>query len=716
MRLAGSSPSTSSPAPTRRPWRRRAARLTLALALGAICGLLAAMPGARLLHRMGMDILLPVRHAVLGPMFPAEESDVAVVVLDEETYHTPPFAQRPQVSWTRELARVIEAVDAAGSTVIGLDIVYPTTLDQPDLLPGFDRPLLKAFHKVGRGGGLVLGQVRLSRQEIAPHRRQVLAAGGVTNVRMLNFLMDADDVVRRYPVWFADEEGGRSLSFGAELARRAGAAVPEGPEFLINYNTGANDIPTFGFADLYHCLESGREGFLRRHFQGKVVLIGTALDVEDRWRTAKRLTGTRPDRTRQPRCVGSFDADRFGEIVDRHTLPGVYVHAAAINTLTKNRHTAPMPAAANGLTVGAATTALTLILFRLSPLAGVLAVLAALALILGAGLALFAGGILGPVTALALAAVAAYTVVYAYRFVAEDRSKRWIQHAFKHFLAPALVERLADDPDALALGGERREVTVFFSDIAGFTTVSEALADRPERLVEIMNRYLTTMTRAVEAAGGYIDKFIGDAVMAVWGAPLPDANAAVNAVRAALACQEALAVFNRDVIEKEYRLPAIGTRIGINTGPAIVGNMGSESRLNYTVTGDTVNLAARLEGANKHYGSRIMIGENTARQCRGAFLLRRLDRLVVKGKRQAVRVYEVVAAAEAATDAQRRRVREFHAAVALYLRRRFDEAEAAFDRLAVDDPVAAIYKDRCAHLREHPPAPGWDGTFALATK
>jgi len=337
--------------------------------------------------------------------------------------------------------------------------------------------------------------------------------------------------------------------------------------------------------------------------------------------------------------------------------------------------------------------------------------------VLAGSLALFAAaGIVAPVIALAAAAAITFTAVYAYRFLVEDRAKRWILHAFNHFLAPELVKRLAADPSVLQLGGTTRQVTVFFSDIAGFTTLSEQMSATPEKLVEILNKYLTVATAKVEANGGYVDKFIGDAVMAVWGAPLEDPQAEAHAVAAALDCQAALEVFNREVIQAVYGMPPIGTRIGINSGKALVGNMGSATRLNYTVAGDIVNLAARLEGANKAYGSRIMIGEATAAALGDAYVLRLLDLLVVKGKMKPVKVFEVVGRAGEVSNEVMNRLGSYAAALDLYFARRFEEAEAAFAALAETDPPSAIYRGRCAEFRKTPPADDWDGRYEMKTK
>ena len=681
-------------------------------------GLLVAVPCAldnfAFVHRLGIDLLLPLRHAVFGPLFPAEESDVVVVVVDEETYGTAPFNGIPEVAWTPQIARVIEAVAAAGPRVIGLDLIYPTSLDRPDLLRGYDKPLLKALFTAGRAGDLVLGQVRLSQQKIAPHPSQVIAAGGGANLRTLNLIVDRDDVVRRYPAAFPSEAGAPTPSFGVELALRAGTPAPQG-DFLINFNTGADDIPTFGLSDLYACAEAGSTAFFE-HFRDKIVVFGSMLDVEDRRLSAKRFVAGRPDRAAHPRCAGAFDAARFGEIIDRHTIPGVYIHGAAINTLTKDLPLTMMAPSARLITAFLATAGIALLFFLLQPALGMVVGLAAVVVEHAAATVAFQAGTVAPVVVLAAGVGTAFATVYAYRFVVEDKQKRWIQHAFRHYLAPALVDRLSSDPSVLQLGGVHREVTVFFSDLAGFTDLSESMKDDPAKLLDILNRYLTVVTGLIEKHGGYVDKFIGDAVMAIWGAPLEDPEAERHAVDAALDCQAALVQFNAELSAELSDAPHLHTRMGINTGIAVVGNMGSRTRLNYTVAGDTVNLAARLEGANKVYGSLIMIGDATAARLPEGYVTRCLDYLAVKGKTEPVRVHEVLGRNGEVPGDVAQRVAAFNNAFRLYQERRFEAARETFAHYRDEDEACALYAERCTAFLEQPPAPDWDGSFKLTSK
>ncbi len=693
-------------------WGRRT---LIAAILGLVLGAGAAAPAGDTLLRMSIDFLLPLRHYLYGPLFAPAQSDVVTIVIDEETYGTAPFSDTPKVAWTPHLADIIDAVTEAGATVIGLDLVYPTSLDRTGLLRGYDRPLLKALFKAGRRGRLVLGEFRLSAQPVSPYLGQIRAVGGRRHVRLLNFVLDTDEVVRRYPRQFTLEDGATVPSFGVELATRAGAQTPDG-DFLINFNTAPNPVPIYGFADIWACARAGNADYFARHFKGKVVLIGAALDVEDRSISARRFLPNRFDSSDQPRCALKARPARFAKIVDRLSVPGIFIHAAAINTLVQGRPLAPLNRTGIFTFVGASIFTMVLFYFLLPPAFGLLAGVGILAGGTWLATGVFADGVVTPLVSLAFAAIAAFSFTYAYRFVVEDKAKRQIKHAFRHFLAPELVEKLASDSSALVLGGESKVVTVFFSDIAGFTTISEAMKDDPQTLVEILNRYLTVMTTEIDRHGGYVDKFIGDAVMAVWGAPLDDADDRRHAVDAAIDCQAALARFNREVIGPEYGLDPIGTRIGVNTGQAVVGNMGSETRLNYTVTGDMVNLAARLEGANKVFGTRIMIGEETARGLAASHLLRRLDRLVVQGKTLPVKVFEVVGRRGEVTEDEIAQVAAFHAALALYYRRRFQAARDAFQALADRDSAAKLYVERCRQYIEAPPSAPWNRAFVMTSK
>jgi adenylate cyclase len=282
-------------------------------------------------------------------------------------------------------------------------------------------------------------------------------------------------------------------------------------------------------------------------------------------------------------------------------------------------------------------------------------------------------------------------------------------------MSDLLVQDLLKHPEKLRLGGEKRVLTVFFSDLAGFTSMSEKLT--PEEVVTMLNRYLTAMTDIILASGGIIDKYEGDAIMAFWGAPLPQEDHAARACLAALDNQARLAELREEFIRTG--LPPVHARIGINTGEMIIGNLGSIQRFDFTVIGDSVNLASRLEGAGKEYGTAILISEETYRQAQPQVEVRELDLLQVKGKHLPVRIYELVAK-KGGLDADRKRVCGLFAeGLDLYRKQDWGEAVRRFQQvleLIPEDGPSKTFIRRCQSYRENPPEPGWDGVYRLTTK
>jgi class 3 adenylate cyclase len=271
-------------------------------------------------------------------------------------------------------------------------------------------------------------------------------------------------------------------------------------------------------------------------------------------------------------------------------------------------------------------------------------------------------------------------------------------------------------PDLLdRFGGARQEISVYFSDIRGFTTLSEGM--EPERLVELLNEYLSAMTEIVERHAGYVDKYIGDAILAIWGAPLPAPDHAVRACRAAIEMRDRLAAL-RPVFQERYGVE-LHARAGVNTTAAVVGNVGSRQKTNYTALGDGVNLASRLEGANKAFGTAILCGDATRAAAGDGFAWRAVDLLRVKGKREGVPVHELVGLAAGLSPADRARIGRWEAAHALARQRRFDEACDAFTHLAAERPedgLAALWSERSRTLAAAPPPPDWDGVHELHEK
>lgn len=312
--------------------------------------------------------------------------------------------------------------------------------------------------------------------------------------------------------------------------------------------------------------------------------------------------------------------------------------------------------------------------------------------------------------------IANYVTTFFYRFIVEQREKAGIKKAFGVYVNPHVVDQIAKNPDGLKLGGEMREMTVMFSDVAGFTSISEKLS--PQELVQLLNLYLTAMTDTIMKYDGTVDKYEGDAIMAFWGAPLVQPDHAKKACFAVLENRQKLAELNAELEKKGMN--KLSARCGLNTGPMNVGNMGSSQKFNYTVMGDAVNLASRLEGANKQYNTYLMISETTYEKVKDAVEVRELDLLRVKGKKIPIKVYELVSKKDELTDHQKRGFEVYHEALTLYRKRHFKEALKKFQQvkefLPEDDGPTGTYIGRTQDYIEKPPEKEWDGVYVMTTK
>lgn len=313
-----------------------------------------------------------------------------------------------------------------------------------------------------------------------------------------------------------------------------------------------------------------------------------------------------------------------------------------------------------------------------------------------------------------LTMVIVYTAVTLYRYIVEEREKRKIRSAFSFYVTPSVVNEMLKNPDKLKLGGDKKELSVLFSDIRGFTSLAEEM--EPETLVSLLNEYLTEMTDVVFEFEGLLDKYIGDAIMAVFGAPLEQSDHPLRACRTALKMLDRLAkVQQRWEAEGTPRLD-IG--IGINTGPMVVGNMGSDRRFDYTVMGDSVNLASRLEGINKEYGTQVVISEFTYNWVKDDFFCRELDAVRVKGRARPAKIYELLAF-RSEEDPRVKIIEPFAQGLLHYREQKWDKAEEKFNEVLTtipEDVAAQLYLQRIAKLRQEPPGPGWDGVFTMTRK
>jgi len=313
-----------------------------------------------------------------------------------------------------------------------------------------------------------------------------------------------------------------------------------------------------------------------------------------------------------------------------------------------------------------------------------------------------------------LTMVVVYTAVTLYRYIVEEREKRKIRGAFSFYVNPSVVNEVLKDPEKLKLGGDKKELSVLFSDIRGFTSLAEEM--EPEMLVTLLNEYLTDMTNVVFELDGLLDKYIGDAIMAVFGAPLEQNDHPLRACHTALLMLDRLAA-----MQQRWRAegtPQLDIGIGINTGPMVVGNMGSERRFDYTVMGDAVNLASRLEGINKEYGTQVVISEFTYGWVKDDFFCRELDAVRVKGRARPVKIYELLAF-RSTKNPKVEIIEPFSQGLLYYREQEWDKAEEKFKEVLSTIPgdmAAALYLQRIATLRQESPGAGWDGVFTMKSK
>jgi adenylate cyclase len=459
----------------------------------------------------------------------------------------------------------------------------------------------------------------------------------------------------------------------------------ENGEMLINFLGPVKTFPHISISDIL----SGRVS--AGTFTGKIVLVGaTAMGTHD-----LRATPLSP------------------------LYPGVEIHANVIdNILTGEFITRPKWSKIYDLLAIVMLGALTgLALPRMSAIKGLCLAVGLFAAYIVAARWLFVShrvwlNMVYPLLVLAIN----YTVLTAYYYVTEERERKKVKGTFRQFVAPLVIDELLKQPDKLTLGGEEKELTVLFSDLEGFTTYSERYS--PSEMIGILSDYYNVMTEQIFRFKGTLKEYVGDEIMAFFGAPLDNLDHAQRACRAALSMRE-----KRLALGIEWaRLgrPVLKARTGINSGPMLVGNLGSKYRFAYGVLGDHVNLGSRLEGLNKMYGSKILIGENTARLVKNEFLLRKIDVVRVKGRAQCVDVFELVAEnGHEIPPPHSEALKEYAAGYEAYCDQHWDEAiglfEKALESLPEDGPSRTM-AERCRIYKETPPPEGWDCVFEPKTK
>ena len=704
----------------------------IAGAIALVVSLVMALPFTQRLEKVSLDSLFWLRHHI-QQSFPAlheegKKSDVVILAIDEETYQQPGFNETPRVMWTPQYAKTIDAILAGGAKVVGFDIVLPTSVESK--FKGYDKPFLKTLFRHGRKGKIVLGKVQHHGAPVTPYRGHSFAVGNQKNIRLLNLGVSSDDddgIIRNLPLWF--DAGDRyDPSMSVELAARAVGekiqykegqplvindyAVPmtANNTMLINFNTTPDYIPSYSLADIYACTEKGNNDYFKKHFNNKVVILGAVLGLEDRKKASSHFANTREGLTTPERCDIKYNAKRFASTSVRDDIAGVYIHAQAINNLLHGNALTELSSVSYALLTIPLALLIAFFSILFTPIRLSIAVVSSIIVWIVIVIASFYDGLVLPLLDPILAAAVTFSAVLGFRFITADKDKQLIKDAFGLYLEPAVIDKMMEDGDSPELGGEERELTVWFSDIAGFTSISETL--EPHDLVEFLNQYFTAMTSIVKEHGGFVDKYVGDAIIAVFGAPQHDPDHALHAVQSALACDKRL-----KELEDTFNLPGglkVAARIGVNTGEMLVGNIGSSDRLNYTIMGDAVNLAARIEGVNKMYGTSVMASDSTIEQCGDAIQVRELDIVRVKGKATPTTIYEPLQQEQIANQAL---LDTFAIALRAYRSRDFQKAFDLFTQLAKQGDLASEkFSVRAKNYLENPPPADWDEINTLDSK
>ena len=678
---------------------------------------------------------LDMRFNMRGEL-PLNNTSIVIVSIDDQSDESTP----DRWPWPRSYyAHVIENLEEAGAAVIGLDVMLDQSDDSnpqsDDRLAG----VLRKYDNIVLTGKLLRSSTNYSYSTLIPPYEKFIS--GPTSWGLAALEADADGFFRRYSV---GQMYGDSLlpSFAAEILRKflpnsntVSLTIDKDyfvlnpyhilkfdpASMLINFSGPAFSFPYYSFDTIL----DDKDFDLRADFdmnafddpgdstlglpaglkysgslKGKIVLIGSSMhELHDNF----------------PTPFMEHRNNSGQEVLAE--MPGVEIHANALQTILSGNYLKTLSRFST-LLILLFLSALIFLSTRLAStlLSAILGVVLIIVYTVINAWAFSANNIILPVMAPVLTLLFAYTGFTVYNYFLSLQEKKMLRGAFAYYVPETVIQDIVNNPEKLKLGGEERVVTVMFTDVAGFTTISEAL--KPRELVGLLNEYLTAMTDIVLKHKGVIDKYEGDAIMAEFGVPVPFEEHARAACSTALEMQHQLRLMRKAWAKRG--MPELSARVGINTGEVIVGNMGSRDVFDYTVMGDHVNLGARLEGANKFYGTNIMISEFTHEVVRDHFLTRPLDLIRVKGKKKPVEVFELVAANDTKfTDNFFKLMELFGRGIAAYRNQKWMDAADIFSyclKLFPEDKPSEIYYKRCFEYKQNPPGNDWDGVTIMTEK
>ena len=724
----------------------------MAVVLAGLFGdVLGGLTGVRAFEDFMLDLRQQTTPESFQPGMGERESEIVLVLFDEFSVldsidgwdWIAPFPRAP-------LAKLIDALSLAGARTIGVDVFFGEMFPGLNRIDGGNDLLRSAIERAGNV--IIVAPVEHTDSGpvvTQPHPFFAEVAAGVGSAELpssYETFRDGSLAVRSgstlepsFALAVYAHARGLDVDSILEAARQSGridlpglpsgvGEIPAGwfdgsdpsggsiVPFRIRYlgppsSTDAADPPGTFQASASSSVEL-MAMLAPEMFQDKIVLLGTGFHAEDRFRT--------------PFFSYKTPADSSGASgVPYEWMYGVEIHATALHNMLDGRYVRPLGVGGKLLLLvllaaftggvafwqGAAWGALTTVLAVFSSLAlafwawaGVVYVPGAELMRLGAGAAWI------PVGTPVLSALFSYVLAVAYVSIVEGKEKRFIKNAFGKYLSPDVVAEISEDPAALQLGGEKRPLTLLFSDLEGFTTISEHMD--AQDLIAMLNEYLNAMTQVVFDEHGYLDKYIGDAIMAFWNAPKDVEDHPDRAIRTAIIMQRRMDDLNeRWRGEDEDHVP-LRVRIGVHTGEAVVGNVGGEDRFDYSAIGDAVNLAARLEPANKTYDTLNMVSEVTLAAARDEYRVRELDLIAVKGKEEPVKVYELLEMVGVdLDDAKERALTCYDSGMQAYKRHEWAAAkkhfEAAVSACPADGP-SRLYVERCDENIADPPPADWD--------
>jgi adenylate cyclase len=690
---------------------RLVAATAIAIATSAVVAGLHALGGVGRLELLARDARI---NSGIGRDAPG--SDIVVAWIDQDGIDYVRRELQMGFPWPRSVYRdVLGYLKEAGAKAVAFDLLFtePSGNDDEDFAGALKETAgdVLAFKFVEfRDGGFTppedeamaaAGLSVATSASLTPARGFVLPipelATAVDRLGFVNITADADKVNRSYDL----------------LRTWRGKAYPS---LALATAMVATGTPTLNFDGTAVQLGERRipvdaRGSMQLEFRGgpltfentKFVNILLSASVEP---------GQQPlypkERFRDKIVLVAVNAEGYADVVPAPVslnYPGVELHATALDNLLRGD---PLRRLDHDLWfgLGGAVAGVAAVFALPGAVLPALALAALLAVLVGIGFWLFAGGLLIPLAAPTLGMLLAGAGSFVWRVVFEGQKRREMRRAFTSYMAPEVVAEVLKNPDAIHLGGETRHVTLVFTDLAGFTGLAEHM--QPQELVAFLNDYFTRMCDRVLAERGVIDKFIGDAIMAMFGAPVNQPDHPARAARAALGMLAEMEQINAEL--RAAGKPTVLTRIGVHSGLAVVGNMGSSKRFDYTAIGDTVNLASRLEGANKAFGTLCMVSETAWAANAGQVIGRELGRVRVKGREQPITVYEPLALASGAVD--QTYLDAYARAVAALRARQLPEAKRLFGELHAQRPEDGLVAYYCEKLAD----PSWDGVFSLDSK